>query len=439
VDRRRGAGHRRRVDADLVREVRGLLEPHPCDDLTDAERIDLIRALEELKCVAEAAQARVSADFDASQRADQAARGVPRERQGRGIAEQVALARRESPHRARQRLGLAKILPELPCTHRAFRDGRISEWKVTLVARETACLSLEDRRHVDEALAGNPERVEAMGDGELVAEARKLAYELDAASFVERRRRAESERRVTLRPAPDVMSLLSAQLRVRDGVAVIAALGREADLRRAEGDPRTRSQIMADTLVDRVVGPASTSSEGGRADGALINLVMSDRTLWGVSDEPGFIQGYGPVPADLVRELAASERAWVRRLYSSPATGSLVAMDSSARAVPDGLGRFIRVRDRICRTPWCDAPVRHGDHVVSVAEGGETSAANTQGLCESCNYAKEAPGWSARPRPGPRHVVETVTPTGHRYESTSPPLTAPRYVETRPGVWTLIA
>jgi hypothetical protein len=170
-----------------------------------------------------------------------------------------------------------------------------------------------------------------------------------------------------------------------------------------------------------------------------INLVVSDRTLWGDSDEPGYVDGYGPIPADLARELAASTRAWLRRLYVSPETGSLVAMDSTSRRVPDGLASLARLRDQTCRTPWCDAPIRHSDHVRSRAEHGETSAENTQGLCEGCDYAKEAPGWRARPSPGPRHVVETTTPTGHRYRSTSPPLTAPRWVETRPFVWTLVA
>ena len=82
------------------------------------------------------------------------------------------------------------------------------------------------------------------------------------------------------------------------------------------------------------------------------------------------------------------------------------------------------LRDQTCRTPWCDAPIRHGDHVVPQPQGGPTSAANGEGLCEACNYTKEAPGWAARPtedsRAG-RHQVEIITPTGHRYRSRPPP------------------
>src|SRR4051812_19017148 len=54
-------------------------------DLDDTGRIDLIRALEELKCAAEGAQAELAADFDTSMRARASSAGEPLERQSRGI------------------------------------------------------------------------------------------------------------------------------------------------------------------------------------------------------------------------------------------------------------------------------------------------------------------------------------------------------------------
>ena len=401
------------------------------DGIDDAERIDLIRALEELKCAAEGAQATLTAAFDRSQREVEAAAGVPAGRRGRAVAAQVALARRESPHRGQQHLGLALVLAkEMPGTAEALRTGRISQWRATLLARETACLSREDRGMVDARLAGDREAVaalELMGDRELVGHARELAYELDPVSWVERRRRAEADRRVTLRPAPDVMSQLSALLPVKDGVAVWAVLSRAADQARAAGDARSRGQVMADTLVDRVLAPESASGEvAGPAPATLmIDVVVSDAVLLGDEHGFGWVQDYGPVPGDLLREwIAAHAEAgveqWVRRLYATPATGELVAMDSQGRRFEGKLAEFLRLRDRVCSTPYCQALVRHLDHVVDHAEGGQTSAANGQGLCEDCNYTKQVIGWSARPRPGPRHTVETTTPTGHRYTSTAP-------------------
>lgn len=389
---------------------------------TDEERIDQIRELEVLKCAAEAAQAVLTADFDASQREKQAVAGVSAQQHGRGVAAQIALARRESPHKGQQHLGLAKILAtELPHTLAAFTAGRITEWRAMLIGRETGCLSLADRRAVDEALAAEPERLAAMGDRELVSEARKLAYRLDPGSFVERRRRAEADRAVTIRPAPDTMCYLTELLPVAQGVAVYAALRKAADSARAGGDPRGQGQIMADTLVERVTGQASADDVPLR-----INLVISDDVLFG-ADGHGHIPGFGPVPGDLVRDLATRgrQKKLLRRLYARPATGELVAMESRSRTFPRGLGELIDLRDQTCRTPWCDAPIRHHDHARSAEEDGATSASNGQGLCEACNYAKQAPGWSARPRPGPGHTVETRTPTGHSYRSQAPPAIHP--------------
>ena len=81
---------------------------------------------------------------------------MPAAQQGRGVAAQVALARRESHHRGQRHLGLAKIVStELPHTWAAWRAGRITEWKATLIARETACLTREDRAAVDAAVAAD--------------------------------------------------------------------------------------------------------------------------------------------------------------------------------------------------------------------------------------------------------------------------------------------
>jgi hypothetical protein len=398
--------------------------------LDDQGRIDAIRELEQLICVATAGQASLAVALDESQRAQQEAAGVPAAQRGRGVAAQVALARRESHHRGQRHLGLAKIVAsELPHTWAAWRDGRITEWKATLVARETACLTREDRVAVDAAVAADPARLEAMGDRELAAACQKEAYRLDPESYVTRRRHAEADRRVTLRPAPDAMTWLSALLPVKDGVAVKAALTRRADAARAAGDPRGKGQLEADTLVASVltaVGDPDREVPERAAVPVSLGLVMTDQALFGTSDEPAFVEGYGPVPAELAREIVAGactreELVTIRRLYSSPTTGELVTMDARSRRFLSSLSRFIQLRDRTCRTQWCDAPIRHGDHAEDFAEGGPTSATNGQGLCEACNHAKQAPGWRARLSPGPgSHQIETTTPTGHRYRSRAP-------------------
>jgi hypothetical protein len=399
--------------AEVVRSLPGTSD--------DSERIERIRLLEELKSVTSAVQAEETARFVASQRAAQASAGVPADRVGRGIAAQVALARRISPWHAQRYVGWATVLTgELPATFSALKSGRTTEWRAMLVARETAWLSSKHRACVDRDIAP---RLESMGDRRAEAETKKMAYRLDPEGFVARIRGAEKDRRVGLRPAPDVMCRLTGLLPVAQGVAAYTALGRDADSRIAQGDSRSRGQIMADTMVERLTGQANAGDVP-----VEINLVMTDATFAGDVDEPVELLDYGPIPARSGRRLmsAPSDRTpmWLRRLYRHPKTGQLAAMDSKRRLFTANQRHFIRLRDQRCRTPWCDAPIRQLDHAIPFAAGGETTIGNAQGYCEACNRAKQALGWSTRPVEEAGEFV-VITPTRHRYQHGPPDLPGP--------------
>jgi hypothetical protein len=441
--------------------------------LEAGELVDAIGDLESLGRTVTAAQASLTAELDRILTEEQAAAGTPADRLGQGVGHVVAHARRESPHRGRRHLSLARIVPtELPHTWAAWRDGRIDEWTATVIARETACLPLTHRLAVDEAVAGDADALERASARQLLARLRSEAERLDPAACVARRRKAESDRRVTLRPAPDSMVWLTALLPVKEGVATYAVLTREADTARASGDPRSRGQVMADTLVDSILDARDTRAESestsSRAETASagtdwpvtpdpdapegspapppaepagatasrasvpvsLGLIMTDAALFAGADDEAHLDGFGPIPAELAREIVwgaatREEEISIRRLYTSPTAGELVAMESTARTFRSNLATFVRLRDQVCRTPWCDAPVRHVDHVVDAATDGPTSSRNGQGLCEACNYAKTAHRWRARP--GPDGSVTTTLPTGHTYTSRPPPLVTVRY------------
>ena len=423
-----------------VRDLIGFLASiRPCTE--GAALVDQMGDLEELKSAAAGLQARATVVFDGLQRSLQAEAGIPADELGKGVAAQIALARRESPARGGRLLGLAKALvTEMPHTLAALQTGQLNEWRATLLVKETACLSAADRCAVDEQLAADSGALAGAGDRTIIAAARAAAYRLDPRSVVNRARNAVADRHVSLRPAPDTMTYLTALLPVTAGVAVHAALSRQADTLRSGGDGRSRGQIMADDLVERITGTA------GGITGIEIQLIMTDRTLFQGDSEPARLPGYGVVPASWARAAvtlfgegpsgdtdspvgshpgqlqAGGYSAWLRRLYTAPGTGDLIATDSRARLFPPGLRRFIQARDDTCRTPYCDAPIRHHDHIVAWHVGGPTSHINGSGLCESCNHTKESPGWGAEPRPGPRHTLQIHTPTGHTYQSTAPPL-----------------
>lgn len=397
-----------------LRDVLARLAGHDGGGLSEAELVDQLTAMEQLKGGLAAAQARLTSTLAAKRSAAEAARGVPPDQRCRGLGHEVGLARQESPVRGRQHLGLALVLVhELPHTLVALTRGEITEWKATLVARETAVLSRTHRALVDAELART---LTTAGDRKVAASARAIGYRLDPGSAIRRVRGAHADRRVAIRPAPDTMAYLTGFLPVAHGVACYTALRREADRLRSTGDPRTRGQIMADTLVARITGQAT--AEGIPVE---INLVISDHTLLAGDHEPAHLHGYGPIPASLARDLVRhADKAWVRRLFTHSTDGSLVAMDSHRRLFDGQLRRFLILRDQTCRNPWCDAPIRHADHVTRAADGGPTTADNAQGLCEACNHAKEAPGWHTRRLLEPGHVVETTTPTGHHHRSRAP-------------------
>lgn len=396
--------------------------------------INQLRVLEDMKSAISGLQAKITVAFDLAQRAEQAEAGVPASERGKGVGAQVALARRESPNRGSRLLGLARALvTEMPHTMAAVDAGLLNEWRATLLVKETACLSVEDRAAVDEELAPDTGTFEGAGDKAIIAAAKAAAFRRDPRSVTQRAARAANERTVSLRPAPDTMTILTALLPVAQGVAAYAALTRAADSARSRpgGEQRGRGQVMADTLVERITGSSAGYS------GIDLQLVMTDRTLLADDSEPARLTGYGVVPAQWARDLVSTTKTlgdpdsdfhvWLRRLYTAPGTGELIAEDSRSRFFPQGMRRFIEVRDNLCRTPYCDAPIRHIDHIVPWRRGGSTSLDNGAGLCEACNHTKENPGWSSKTEPGRNdtdsvHTLEVRTPTGHSYRSQAPPL-----------------
>lgn len=196
----------------------------------------------------------------------------------------------------------------------------------------------------------------------------------------------------------------------------------------------------------RMDRPAATP-KGPRIE---LLITITDRALLQLDDgtEHASLSGYGLVPAraltpvlmgqplgDLadgnedVRAEAHRLRMFYRRLYTHPASGELVAMDSVSRAFPVNLRRMVLSRDGICRSPYCNAASRHADHIHPHAQGGKTSLSNGQGLCAGSNYDKDAAQWDVRlvadpHRPGGT-LVTWVSPYGVVGSSPTPPSQRP--------------
>ncbi|MFE7505677.1 HNH endonuclease [Promicromonospora sp. NPDC057488] len=409
-----------------------------------AEWVDLLGELEAVKSAITATQARLAVVLDEATRAGEAAQSIRADRRGRGVPNQVGAALRVSPHAGAGFVSTSRVwVTQMPHTFSALQAGVLSQWRATLLVRETSHLCVEHRALIDEEICGPTHLAELarMSTRRLVARIKELAAQLDVHACVKRNARAVTERRVSIRPAPDLMVYLTALVPMAQGVQAYAQLKATAESAKASGDERGVGQIMADTLIERV-----TVREPGQANDVpvTINLLVSDDTLLAGGGQPGVVvegapAGVGVVPAPVARNLAAqaidTDSAWLRSIYVNP-YGRLLATTSTSRFHPQGLAALLRAREQgICATTWCDAPVRHTDHVTPHAEGGLTSLDNGQGLCARCNHAKQASGWHQKTTQlNGLHAVETVTPTGHTYVSVAPTPPAPvRTWDTAPA------
>ena len=173
----------------------------------------------------------------------------------------------------------------------------------------------------------------------------------------------------------------------------------------AAGDP---------SAVGAVVAGGGSPVAGRSARRPIsVHVTVPFTTLAGLSDEPGELEGYGPIPAHVARVLAA-EGVWTW-LRTDPATGQLLDLGGTRYRPSRALAEFITARDRTCRMPGCHRAARTADldHIVPFAAGGPTSRANLQALCETHHLIKHHGRWSAERHP--EGTTRWTSPTGHRY------------------------
>ena len=394
--------------------------------LSDRERVELVAQLERLKGAASATQARAVHSLSESR-----AVSMPRDAV-RSVGSEVALARREPPSLGDRFVRVSRALVlELPWTLAALDKGVIGERHAIEMVQQSAPLSAADRAELDRRLGPVLGRLTPQAAGRA---ARRVAAELDAAAVAARMERAARSRRVSVRPAADGMAYLSILAPRHEVVGAHAALrahaggvvGGQRPDEPAQG--RGVGAVMADTATALLSGRTV-----GQVQPVEVHLVMTDRALLGAGNrrrsvaEPARIPGHGSVPAPVARAWvreAGDASVWLRRLFTTPDGRDLVGMESRRRVFTGLLRRMLVLRDDLCTTPWCDAPIAHADHTAAARDAGSTDFTNGSGKCVRCNQVKEAPGWRstvvvAEPVGG---LIEVRTPVGLTYRSQSPPL-----------------
>lgn len=320
----------------------------------------------------------------------------------RRASREASMIAHRSPASSSHRLAASRrLVRQMPHMLAALADGRITEEAAMAVGRAVGPVDPGVRQQIDDALESALPQLEGAGVRQWTREVDALAHAMDPDGATRRNRRARTSRGVTVRPGAHGMADLHVRMPGIDAALVRKRLSLEAERLRAAGDRRGHHQIMCDVLADTLIGRGD-GMDPVRLD---IGVIITDRAL--LQPEHGdvaSIPGYGSVPFEQIRECLQSAlapppadgpdplgpdgpqlRAVFRRLWTHPTTDELVAVESRARALPPALRRFVLYRDMSCRGPYCDAEIRHMDHVRPHADGGPTSLENANGLCASCN------------------------------------------------------
>lgn len=268
-----------------------------------------------------------------------------------------------------------------PRTLKALECGDLAWAKVQVILEQGAGLPVSVLPEYETRLL---EKAPNLTRPQLAAAARRIREKVHPESLATRRRRAVRDRRVYTQPAPDGMAWFSAFIPAEAAVAAFNRITQAAVTLQGPEEDRTLNQLRADVLIDMLlaggIAAPSTDAGEGRAEGgaegrperstdSLGRSVKDFTTTWRSirpqvsvtvpvqtclgADLPGSLDGYGPIPADIARQLAAGAPSFTR-LLTHPETGAVLSVGRDSYTVPASLRRYLEIRDKTCRFPGCN-------------------------------------------------------------------------------------
>ena len=321
-----------------------------------------------------------------------------------------------------------QLVERLPGTMAALREGAISYGHARVLIDHGS--SLTDATLPDETVSTFEQTLlptaREVTVPKLKRAAIRLREKLQPASTVERHVEAAQKRTVWFEPGDDGMATIGATLSaeivhaIRDRLATIASAPGVA------GDQRTAAQRRADAFSDLLLtgdtceatleGTGGERANVGHGIRAKVLVTVPVLTLLGHSEEPGDLQGYGPIDPATARKLAAEAPSFTRLLVH-PVSSAILDYDRTTYAVPADLKTVLHVRDGVCRAIGCEQPATHAqlDHTDEWAQGGGTKLSNLACLCAAHHRVKTYT--RVRMRNLPNGVIEWELPSGRSYRT----------------------
>lgn len=362
------------------------------------------------------------------------------------VTAEIAAALAVSDVTATQRIGTARFLAAHPLVEARLGSG---QWSLAHVRVLEQALAGVDAAIAERIVTAITDRViETETPGRLGRRVRRVRARLNADAEADRIRARRRERSCTLAPEED----LQARITVTGPHDMLAWAFRQFDSWARHRQRQLRQQgrpidspggaptgqdldpdadlslaaLRADAVVEAArllaismgeTGEGAPRQTRGRTWSSAV-VVVDAATALGMAQEPGWVPGYGWVPAAIARELLAHADRWRRFLVED---GRLLDTGRRRYRPSDRLREFIGARDQTSTFPTCNVPATDCDVDHSRRfDGSNTVAANVHDACRTHHRVKTHGGWRTEVRPD--GTVRWISPSGQAYGRPPDPL-----------------
>jgi hypothetical protein len=338
-------------------------------------------------------------------------------------------------------LGQAQMLTTtLPLTLSALQAGTISWQHARVMVDEAATLHPEGAAGLEAHFLNPgpdaPDPTRACTAGQIPAfrfrhKARTWRERHHADSIEKRHATSVLDRRVEYTPDQDGMAWLSAHLPAHQAAAIwnrTTAISRGLQ---GPGESRTLTQLRADTLAAALLNtgtPFTTGNQPGDGEGRDPGRVPTPRAqvlvtvplvaLLGATVEPAMLDGYGPIPASMARDLVANGAESFYRVLVDPRDGAPLEIGRTSYRLTRAMKHALHLRDGKCTFPGCtnQSLDNDTDHLTAWHHGGTTGISNLAQLCPKHHELKHNSGWT--PTAAARSQSPGwPSPTGRNYKA----------------------
>ena len=315
----------------------------------------------------------------------------------------------------------------LPVVWDALLAGSIDVRRAKTITYETAHLPAESAQLiVDQVMVEAPN----LTTGRIAARLRRLSIDAAPDEAKDRYEHAVDGRKIVLTATDQGTATIGAYDLPPDRAArAVDRINRIANSLRVAGESRDMDQLRSDVFLDLLNGDepgeahelkrSRNKSSRGRA--GVVDIRVDLATLTRLADHSGDLAGYGPVVADIARQVAEDNFGQQWRFAVTDETDQIIGSGITRRRPTAALRRHVETRNPTCVFDNCRHPASSSDvdHTTPWSEGGKTAKQNLDPLCPHDHYLRHKAGWTYQ-----RNSDGTITWTsclGHTYTNKPDP------------------